>query len=465
MTLLFCALALMAALAGCDKSSQQAQDPREAGVDRQVREKWGKPLDELSTVKLVVISPHNTDIEWEFGQAFSLHHAVEHGQRVEIEWRDIGGGGSAILKYIKEVYARSDSSDIDIVWGGGEEPFQQLAKEGFLEPLTLSQDVLDNIPATLSGLRMYDESQLWCGSAVSGFGFLYNAPLLASLKRQPPTTWEDLGSPEYYDLVALADPVLSSSAASAYGMIVQSAGNWADGWAKLLGILGNAKRYYEGASGAADAPVSGETAVAACIDFYGAIRVAKYPDVLVYVSPRGGTAFNADPIAILKNPPSRELAQRFVDFVLSRHGQALWALQPGSPDGPVRSALGRQPIRRDVYTVYAKSLSPWIINPYEAGQTIELDTELWRESFPVLRQLVWAAAISNRDGLRAAKKKLIDTNFEPRRLEEFNRLPADVATREQLADVSRRLEDKKQADLILSEWTRFFRAKYQRVAE
>ena len=458
------AAVLAALLSGCDKGIAP-DDSRAAEVDQQVREKWGKPLAELDEVTLVVISPHNTDIEWEFSQAFSLHHALKHGQRVHIEYRDVGGGGSAILRYLQNVYAASGTAGIDIVWGGGEDSFQRLADEGLLEPLTLDDDVLENIPADFGGLAMYDPQRRWCGSAVSGFGFLYNAPLLKSLAREPPQTWEDLGGAEYFDLVGLADPMQSGSAAAAYEMIVQSAEDWPSGWAKLLGILANAKRFYEGASGAADAPVSGETAVAACIDFYGAIRVAKYPEVLVYVSPKRGTAFNADPIAILKNPPSGELARRFVDFVLSRRGQALWALPPGAEDGPVRAALGRQPIRKDVYELYAGNLSPWVVNPYETGQAMEIDRKLWRESFPVLRALVWTAAVSNREGLQAAKKKLIETDFAPSRLAEFNRLPGNVDSRDELAGVAERLGDKVQADLILTEWTTFFREKYQRVAE
>jgi len=461
-TILILASAL--ASAGCGNNEAQQDDPRRAAAEKQVREKFGKSLAELPTQKLIVVSPHNTDIEEEFEAAFSLHHAVARGQKVDIEWRDVGGGSTAILRYLRNVYANSDSAGIDIVWGGGDYNFQKMADEGILQPMTLSDDVLANIPSSFSGLPMYHERRLWCGSAVSGFGFLYNSRLLSKLKRRPPARWDDLGEARFFGLVGLADPTQSGSAAAAYAMIVQSAGNWPEGWAKLLGILGNAKKFYDGAGDAAEAPVSGEAAVAACIDFYGANRVAKYPDTLVYVSPAGQTAFNPDPIAILKNPPDAELAQRFVDFVLSRRGQGLWALRPGVPDGPLHSALGRQPIRKDVYAHYAGKFSPWIVNPYESGQAMRLDTELWGLSYGLLRKLVWAAAVKNRDGLKAAKKRLIETGFDARRLGEFNRLPDNVATREKLAETGARLRDKKQADLIVADWISSFAEKYRRVA-
>jgi hypothetical protein len=177
-------LAAVLAVCGCRGKGAGPADPREAETDRKVRERWGKSLAELPTVKLIAISPHNLDIEYEYAAAFSLHHAVEHGQKVEIEWKDVGGGGSAVLRYLRNVYSNSDRSGIDVVWGGGEPNFRRMADEGILQAMTIPPDTLANIPAKFGGLEMYDAERRWCGSAVSGFGFLYNAPLLERLGRQ-----------------------------------------------------------------------------------------------------------------------------------------------------------------------------------------------------------------------------------------------------------------------------------------
>ncbi|HUT61855.1 MAG TPA: extracellular solute-binding protein, partial [Phycisphaerae bacterium] len=410
------------------------------------------------------VSPHNEDIEKEFAAAFSLDHAGAHGQTVEVQYRNIGGSND-ILRYLRNVYSASSTAEIDILWGGGEYVCQVLATEGILQPMKLSDDALANIPAAFGGLEMYDPQFRWCGTAISGFGFLYRRDLLKQLALEPPKAWDDLGDPKFRDLIALADPMQSGSAASAYEMIVQSAPTWPEGWAKLLAILGNVKRFYEGASGAADAPELGEAALATAIDFYGTTRVAKMPDKLAYVSPRGQTAFSPDPIAVLKNPPSPQLAQRFVDFVLSRRGQALWAVRPGETDGPVHNALGRQPIRKDVYEAYAGKMSAWIINPYEAGNEMQLDVQMREVRFGVLRQLVRAAAIDNLDGLRKARKKLIETNFPADRLATFNELPANVRTRQDIAAAAEALKDTTAAERITTDWRRYFREKYQALAE
>ncbi|MEE8400456.1 MAG: extracellular solute-binding protein, partial [Desulfobacterales bacterium] len=411
----------------------------------------------------IAISPHNTDIQNEYETAFSLSHAVEYGKKVKIEWRDVGGGSSSILHHLRNVYENSDRSGIDIVWGGGEYNFQKMAADGVLQPMTVSPDVLENVPATFAGLQMYDKEKFWFGSAVSGFGLFYNKQLLERLKLPEPKLWEDLGAPEFHNLIGLADPNQSGSAAASYEMIVQSGDSWASGWAKLLGILGNAKKYYAGAGDATEAIPSGEVIVTTCIDFYGTNRAARYPEILVYTSPKGQTSFNPDPIAILKNPPHPLIAQRMVDFVLSLRGQALWALPVGHPSGPIRVALGRQPIRKDVYTQYKGMLSPLILNPYEVGQSLAVDTELWSMSYGLLRQLVGAAAVKNAERLKAAKKKLIDTGFPADMVAEFNRLPENVATREDVRKTDRLLRDEKQLDIIVTDWILFFRDKYNRI--
>ncbi|MEJ2132975.1 MAG: ABC transporter substrate-binding protein, partial [Gammaproteobacteria bacterium] len=220
------------ALVGCDGSTES---PADAGASSE---------DEASSavlpeVKLVAISPHNTDIEQEYETAFSRYHAREYGERVDIEWRDVGGGSSAILHHLLNVYENADRSGIDIVWGGGDYNFDRMADEGILEPMKLAPDVIENIPATFGGLIMCKSQRGWCGSAVSGFGIFYNKVLLERLNLSEPTQWEHLGAPRFFDLVGLADPMQSGSAAASYEVIVQSEHNWQAGWAKLLAILGN----------------------------------------------------------------------------------------------------------------------------------------------------------------------------------------------------------------------------------
>ncbi len=460
--------ALMPALlfaAGCGGARQAPANPRLTAADDQaIMTAWGTPYAQLPVQHLVLISPHNENIQDEFGWAFSRYHALTYGSRVELEWRDVGGGTSTILQYLRNVYGRADTADIDLLWGGGEQTFERLAADNILTPLSLSTDTLTAIPATFGGIVMVDPDREWCGSAVSGFGFIYNRQLLDMRGLTPPAKWQDLGDPRFYGLAALADPTQSESMAAAYELIVQSAPDWPSGWARLLTVLSNAKRFYDSAGDAANAPSLGEAAVAACIDFYGALRVAEAPESIVYVSPEGQTAFTPDPIGILKNPPHPELAQRFVDFVLSVPGQALWALPAGHADGPVRNQLGRQPIRRDVYELYGGQLLPWIVNPYKSGNEMKLDISMKQLRDPVLKRLIRAAAIDNVEDLQAARRALIEAGSPPDAMARFAELPENVATAEGIARTAADLDDPAKAEIITSGWQQFFREKYRRIA-
>jgi len=468
---------LLLTVAGCKSAASLPSDARTREADRQAMAKWGKGLDDLPRVKLVLVSPHNENITQEFGWAFALRHAVEKGELVEFEWRDVGGGGSAIQQYLTNIYKTSDTADIDVLWGGGDIVFNGLLKkigandDGVLQTLDLPKDVLDNVPAELHGQRFYDPKKRWIGSAVSGFGFLYNAQMCKQTGRSFPSTWTDLGDGQFTDLLVLADPGQSGSVTATYMTIVQTEGTWPAGWAKLLGILSNAKRIADSAGSSANAPVLGDALVAACIDFYGLLRVAEAPDKLVYVSPEKQTIFGPDPIGILKNPPHPELAKEFVDYVMSAPGQAMWALRVGEKDGSVRSVLGRQPIRRDVYELYAGKMSPRIVNPFAETEGMTVATAMKKVSFGAFRQLVVSAAVDNIDTLRQARKRLNELAADPSKkdlhaqmLAEFNTLPANVATLEAMAATDNKLRDAVEFYNISKGWRDEFRAKFERIA-
>jgi ABC-type Fe3+ transport system substrate-binding protein len=467
-TLVFVGLAgLMFTVGGCSKEAQQsaAAKKQQEEFEQEIQSKYGKPYEELEVVTLQAISPHNKDIQREFERAFSQAYALDHGKRVKVQWRNIGKGGSGILDYLRNTYEASDegTADIDIVWGGGEDNFDKMAEDKLLVKLKMPADYTEDVPEVFGGLRMYHPEGYWAGAAVGGFGFLYNKARLEKLGVAPPKLWDDLAKPEFFDLVAMADPTASSSAAAANEMIVQSGQGWADGWAKLLGILGNATKFYDGASAAADAVLT-EAAVATCIDFYGLMRVMKYPDELVYVSPKGQTALNADPIAILKNPPNAKLAQAFVDFVLSPRGQALWCLKVGVPDGPAETALYRTPIRKAAFEAYdTDSILPSIDYLLIEGGGMEIDTAIAQARVDLLKMLVKAAAVNNAAGLKAAKKKLIDSKFDPKLVASFNELPENVANQAKLKETAKLLDNEAQRDKITTGWETFFREKYEKI--
>jgi hypothetical protein len=181
--------------------------------------------------------------------------------------------------------------------------------------------------------------------------------------------------------VALCDPTKSGSIAKAFENVIQQrmqarlkelkaaqpdapakdleAQAVREGWLQGLQVLqlaGANSRYFTDTSQKPPIDVStGNCAVGMCIDFYGrgqaeAAQRRGGSDRLGYVSPPGGTVSSVDPIGVLRGAPHREVAERFIEFVLSHEGQRLWNQKPGTPGGPEQYALRRLPVRRDYYT-------------------------------------------------------------------------------------------------------------------
>ena len=414
------------------------------------------------TDELVYISPHKDHIKSEFESAFKTYYKEQTGRDVRFVARSIDGGGSSILNYLRNVYSTSESSGIDLLWGTGENPHISLESEGLLEPLELSADIYENIPAEFGGMRMYSKGKCWYGTVLSSFGMVYNKELLKALELPSPTKWSDISHKQFYGKIILADPSKSSSMAATFEMMVQSADNWQEGWQRVIAILGNAKKFLQSSSDVADAPVVGDAVVSTCVDYYGIDRASRTPKEIGYISPPGETGYTPDPISMLKNAPHKEVAKAFIEFILSRKGQALWALPAGAVDGPKTAALNRTPIRKDVFDVYKDSMPDYVPNPYASKTPLELDGELREVRYDVLVYLVKAAAIDNTDLLKKARKAVHE---KPELMGKFATLPENIDTVEEIYELHTKLKDNDQRHAIVSEWSKHFRTLYSEIIE
>jgi ABC-type Fe3+ transport system substrate-binding protein len=236
-----------------------------------------KPKDNLlanADDSLVILSPQNEAIRYEFTVAFSNYYKKKTGRTIRIDWRLVGGT-SEIARYLKSDYyaafqrewtmsgrewtpdvagafdnpkikpaeasfidtpaqrvrrAFLDSSrgiGIDLFFGGGSYDFEQQAAAGRLVPSGVIRDHPDwfsesSIPKTVSGEPFYDGEARWVGCCLASFGICYNSDSLRRLDvRELPASWGDLANPRLFKQVALADPTKSGSAAKAYEMVIQ----------------------------------------------------------------------------------------------------------------------------------------------------------------------------------------------------------------------------------------------------
>jgi ABC-type Fe3+ transport system substrate-binding protein len=262
-----------------------------------------------------------------------------------------------------------------------------------------------------------DPGQYYLGNALSGFGIVFNRDVLAGLGVPEPNAWSDLADPRLSGWVALADPRMSGSVATTYESILYASG-WERGW-RLLRALGANARYFTNTSQKVPLDVSqGQAAAGSAIDFYGRfqsqslLRPGEPPDAsrVGYVDPPGETLIDPDPVSLLRAGPNPRVARRFVEFVMSDEGQALWnfPVRPATPRadddglGPRRHALRRLPVRRAVYARYADRMVDRV-DPYAIASAAP--NQGWRSAIGVM---MGAFAIDVHDEMRAAWNAIND---------------------------------------------------------
>jgi iron(III) transport system substrate-binding protein len=359
--------------------------------------------------RLVIITPHNEAVRYEFGRAFR-DHLARQGRHVEIDWRK-PGGTAEISRYLASEYTASFqrnwtgvlgrrwsakvasgfmarpaspspdeevttarqaflasevSCGADLLFGGGSIEHIRHAAAGRLvdagivarHPETLGGA---GIPETLGGQLTWDREGRWIGTCLSSFGICFNRDVLDRLGVPVPSSWEALGDPRLHGQVALADPSKSGSAGKIFETILQTEMQRAgvtEGWARavrLIRRLGGNARYFTDSSSRVPVDVAnGDAAAGLCIDFYGRFQSdtaagAGRGGRIGFTTAHGETAIEADPIGLLRGAPHRALAVEFIEFVLSESGQKIWSFKKGAPGGPERYALHRLPILPRLY--------------------------------------------------------------------------------------------------------------------
>ncbi|MGH7177250.1 MAG: ABC transporter substrate-binding protein, partial [Tepidisphaeraceae bacterium] len=380
-------------------------------------------------LRLVIVTPHVEGIKREFAEAFSAWHESHFGKPVFVDYRSYGGT-SEIVRFFetasRTLYAKTGTYKIDVVWGGGDYLFeQQLKKPGYLEGVRLPASLFQAAYPSrqLDGVDLYDASSppQWFGAALSSFGIIYNRDVLQYLGTPEPKSWHDLADARLLGWIVAADPARSASAKYLFMIIVERAmlvasqrGDSEDaGWAQGMGLVrliaSNARYFTDAGSLVPNVVASGDAGAGMAIDFFGRAEVDAVGKRLGYVEPAGETIITSDPIALVKGAEHRELAIRFIEFVLSEQGQRLWNTRAGAPGGPRLTSLRRLPIMQSVYRSPANFTDP--VDPFTTTFAYISDPHRKR-TFNILGDLIEVSCINLLEDLRATRRAI---NASPRR--------------------------------------------------
>lgn len=412
-----------------------------------------------ATRQINIISPHNETIRREFGEAFHAWWKDKTGESVYVNWLTPGGTAEIRMVLDSRFAAAEKTGDpnigIDVFFGGGDYVFGKQAKLGRLVKLDVFKDhpkwfAPEVIPQEFTGETYYDQNHQWVGVCLARFGICYNVDALKRRGLEPPTQWSDLADPKYFGGIALADPTKSASVARAFEMLIQQqiheAGKnsrrvpgktqeqyklriCSEGWDKGLNLIqkiaANARYFTDSSTKIPHDVTQGDAAAGICVDFYGRAyeemhRQADGSSRIRWISPKGGTSMSVDPVAVLRGAPDPELAQAFVEFLLTEQAQILWNAKLGTPNGPTHRALRRMPVRRDVYTAENMQHFSDPSNPYEHTGGFVYQRDLTGRGFDAMRFIIRVMCLDLHNELKRSWQKLSKAGEPPRAKEIFS---------------------------------------------
>ena len=403
---------------------------------------------------------------------------------------------------------------VDLLFGGGSYDFEQHADAGFLVAQTRDKQfglaaVMTRhpewftdrvIPENVSGEPFRDKEARWAGVVLASFGIVYNRDVLKRLGvGREPAEWKDLGDPRLVGQLALSDPTKSGSVAKAFELIIQQQMHeavskaqahralamtpreveaegvrqgWETGLELIQRISANARYFTDSASKIPLEVSRGDATAGMAIDSYGRateeyVRRSDGWSRVGFIAPKGGTSVSVDPIGMIRGSPDPELATAFIEFVLSPEGQKLWAYRPGTPGGPIDTALRRLPVRKDFYTAENRRyMADGDEQPYAKAESFVYRPDWTGPVFGAIRFLIRVMCAETHHEQKRAWRALIDSGFPPQALAVFHDL-SRVSYDEALSTISTVLrgKDKVQEVRLARQLADTFRAQYRHAYE
>jgi iron(III) transport system substrate-binding protein len=411
--------------------------------------------------KLIIISPHRKSIQDEFVPLFRNYYKATYQTDVVVEWLD-QGGTSDDIRFIRAKFDKNaKTSGVDIFWGGGATAFLELEYDKLLAEYKLPADLSKEVPKDAAGVSLSDKSKTWYATALSSFGIFFNKKIVKMDRLPEPGTWDDLAKPEYKGQLSLTDPRRSGTAAVMNTIIMQSRG-WDQGWELLARIAGNTRSFTHSSSDPIKAVVSGDAAASMAIDFYATPKVADLGEKnLGFVLPAGQTILDPDPVAILRGAPNRQVAERFINWVLSAPAQKVLMLPKGSEGGPKLESLGRMAVNTKAYEeTEGKRMQAF--NPFKQSSFLKVDLGKAAKVQRVFNDLIGATQIDTHPELKAAWNGVVKRGLKPEEVKTFAQAPI---TETELHQLAAKWDDDVLRNRTINAWVEFAKTKFQKLSK
>jgi iron(III) transport system substrate-binding protein len=244
---------------------------------------------------------------------------------IKLDFQSAGAG-----KLMAKIAAERESGKImaDVLWTSEVPDFYQLKAQGLLLPYIPTDSKL-----LLNPLPDYDGS--FTAVRLGTLGIAYNTRLI----KEAPKTWTDVQKPAFKGAYGIANPALSGTAYMSVAVLSK-----AFGWGYFEALRANGAKMGKGSGQVVDDTASGDLLASLAVDYITLDKVDKGATLALVYPPE--MLVIPSPIAIFRNSPNVDAAKKFVDFVLSKDGQAIIANE------------GTLPVRADVKVPERYKLPP-----------------------------------------------------------------------------------------------------------
>ncbi|MDE1549171.1 ABC transporter substrate-binding protein [Jeotgalibaca caeni] len=274
---------------------------------------------------------------------------------------DVNVFRSGTEEVISKVMAEKETGDIlaDALLVSDSFTFEGLAEEDLLQPYESPE--IESIPA-----EYRDEEHLYTGTKIIATGIAVNTDLVDP---SGITGFSSLTEEAYRDQSMMPSPLYSGAASLNLSILTQQEGIQ---WDWYESMKANDVFIGQGNGTVRDALLNGQEGIGMLVD-YMANRARLDGAPIEFIYPEEGVLYVTEPIGIINGSENAELAQHFVDYILSEEGQS------------VTSEMGYTPVREGVAAPEgmrgADEIEPIAFDENKVMETREADKEQFAEMF------------------------------------------------------------------------------------
>lgn len=268
---------------------------------------------------------------------------------------------SGTEEVLSKIMAEKETGDIlaDALLVSDSFTFEGLAEEDLLQAYESPE--LEAIPA-----EYIDDENLYAGTKVIVTGIAVNTDMVDA---SGITGYQSLTDAAYADQVMIPSPLYSGAASLNLSIMTQQDSL---GWELYENLKANGLFVGQGNGTVRDALLNGQEGIGVLVDYMAnRARIDGAPIEFIY--PEEGALYVTEPIGIINGSDNAEMAQYFVDYILSEEGQTL------------TSEMGYTPVREGVAAPEGlkgvDEITPMAFDEAKVMETREADKEQFAEIF------------------------------------------------------------------------------------